>query len=802
MYRIDNSSADPNANGAGKSGFRNQNPASGVVGTVIDATFMNNVQEELVNVVTAVGIALDPDNKGQMLAAIRAISQLQAGNYGVDTGTANAYAVTLDPAISALGAGTDGLVVRFKVGNTNTGASTLSINGLSAVSLVRQDGSAVQAGDLVAGGVVSAIYEQVSNKFFVTGASGSVSGLKALAFQGFGTGLEDDGSANARVTSPVSNHTGTASYTFAEADRFRMVRRSNSGSAMTDTLPGATAGVLASGWSTTIVNLDSTASETISVGAGGGTVNGAASITLLPGQSAVIASDGTNYWAALGAVVAPADTSLVMTGGRLKVNETVSSISGSVAFHAAQHFGHYVSTAAATVTFDRLNTLGGGTCASYSAEGGAITLTPNSNDAFVAGAYTGAAGASYTIPQGASAFIIGDGASSGLWHLFFASQGELPVGGVVFANPGFTPPATNFLRSDGSQYSRSSYPTMAAAQDAYNVVSRGTGAITTTSNAPPNVVWGAGPSLYVIVGKGGVATTSAQSSPDGATWTARTMPSSLSWFQAAYIGATVNAYVAIASTTANSGAAYSGNGTTWSSATLSAAKQWSGVAASSTRAVAVCNDDGTVSVTTNASTWSAGGSLSGAGNKAKAVFWSPVANLFIAVEQGNNTYWTSLLADSWTARTFSNGSTCEFVASNYSGAVATVASTSTHTFIMLDNGTLWRTTDAINWVFNPVPIGVVLGVAATASMVMAMHNSGYLITSVDGGDSWCARLVPNVTVRSGGTGFSCADGGTTAVLTGCGCAGLVWSITSFNVDTTKFQTGLPLSQYAEYIRFA
>jgi phage-related tail fiber protein len=122
----------------------------------------------------------------------------------------------------------------------------------------------------------------------------------ALATMGIGAGLENDGSANLRVKNPVNAKTAQTSYSFAATDRAALVRRSNGGVAMTDILPGATAGVMPASWSTSVVNNDPSASLTISVGAGGGQIDGGSSLVLPAGASVVISSDGQNYWSERG----------------------------------------------------------------------------------------------------------------------------------------------------------------------------------------------------------------------------------------------------------------------------------------------------------------------------------------------------------------------------------------------------------------------------------------------------------------------------------------------------------------------
>lgn len=71
--------------------------------------------------------------------------------YGIDTGAANAYAVTYSPAVTAL---TDGMVLQFKAANTNTGVSTFNPNGLGARPIVYNSGAALGANTILANGDV------------------------------------------------------------------------------------------------------------------------------------------------------------------------------------------------------------------------------------------------------------------------------------------------------------------------------------------------------------------------------------------------------------------------------------------------------------------------------------------------------------------------------------------------------------------------------------------------------------------------------------------------------------------------
>jgi hypothetical protein len=73
---------------------------------------------------------------------------IRSPGYAVDTGTANAYVVTLNPAPTAYA---DGMAVTVKIKTTNTGASTLNINGLGAKAILDSHGNVLIAGKLKAG---------------------------------------------------------------------------------------------------------------------------------------------------------------------------------------------------------------------------------------------------------------------------------------------------------------------------------------------------------------------------------------------------------------------------------------------------------------------------------------------------------------------------------------------------------------------------------------------------------------------------------------------------------------------------
>jgi hypothetical protein len=92
-------------------------------------------------------------------------------NYATATGSTDAYIVALDANVTTLA---DGLEVRFKA-TVNTGPATLNVNSLGAKTIVRPDGSALQAGDIAAGQIATCVYDTTNARFQLaslsTGAS-------------------------------------------------------------------------------------------------------------------------------------------------------------------------------------------------------------------------------------------------------------------------------------------------------------------------------------------------------------------------------------------------------------------------------------------------------------------------------------------------------------------------------------------------------------------------------------------------------------------------------------------------------
>lgn len=168
MFRIDHPTAAgivPVPGAAGTPGyFTNGNPGTSTPATVVDADWLNMVQEELMNIVAAAVITPSKTTRNQVLAAINALIagatgagaiQAQAGNYVAAGGTANAITATFTPAV---GAHVTGMPLRIKIATTNTGATTL--NPGPGVKDVRDyAGQPLVGGELVAGAIAEFNYD-------------------------------------------------------------------------------------------------------------------------------------------------------------------------------------------------------------------------------------------------------------------------------------------------------------------------------------------------------------------------------------------------------------------------------------------------------------------------------------------------------------------------------------------------------------------------------------------------------------------------------------------------------------------
>jgi hypothetical protein len=82
--------------------------------------------------------------------------QLAAVVYAADSVGTDAYAVTLSPAPGACAAG---MTLRFKAGTANTGAATLNVNALGAITIKKRYNQDLATGDILANQIVEVVYD-------------------------------------------------------------------------------------------------------------------------------------------------------------------------------------------------------------------------------------------------------------------------------------------------------------------------------------------------------------------------------------------------------------------------------------------------------------------------------------------------------------------------------------------------------------------------------------------------------------------------------------------------------------------
>lgn len=151
--------------------------------------------------------------------------QQQAGNYGVDTGSANAYAVTLNPVPSSLSFLT-GVPIRVKIATANTGASTLTVNGLASTVIKNPNGTGLLSGQLVAGGIAIFMFDGTQfelqattypgrllgppQQFITSGTYVPTPGMAAVIFEVQGGGAAGAGAGGAAAGNVSLGAPGTS----------------------------------------------------------------------------------------------------------------------------------------------------------------------------------------------------------------------------------------------------------------------------------------------------------------------------------------------------------------------------------------------------------------------------------------------------------------------------------------------------------------------------------------------------------------------------------------------------------------
>jgi|GEM_PF-1518387 len=119
-----------------KTVFVDKDPASGVVGTIIKADFMNAINNHHHS-----GLAVDGAG---------------ALPYAADSGAGNSYAIALSPVLPQY---IIGMPIYFKAANANSDACTLNINNLGTISIKKHGTVDLLEGDISVGQIVGVVYD-------------------------------------------------------------------------------------------------------------------------------------------------------------------------------------------------------------------------------------------------------------------------------------------------------------------------------------------------------------------------------------------------------------------------------------------------------------------------------------------------------------------------------------------------------------------------------------------------------------------------------------------------------------------
>ncbi|MFL9907359.1 gp53-like domain-containing protein [Paraburkholderia sp. RL17-337-BIB-A] len=150
----------PTPASAGTPGFfTGGNPAGGQPATLVDADWLNMLQQELLNIVTAGGLTPSKTTYNQVLSAIKRIGQNTL--VLTDTGNANAYAAA-NPVPLVVGTWADGVVQAVKIAHANTGASTYAPDGLTAIPIYGLGLQPLQGGELALNGTAILMHATIA----------------------------------------------------------------------------------------------------------------------------------------------------------------------------------------------------------------------------------------------------------------------------------------------------------------------------------------------------------------------------------------------------------------------------------------------------------------------------------------------------------------------------------------------------------------------------------------------------------------------------------------------------------------
>ena len=181
---------------------------SKVDGNTVGGDEYNNIVNPLANLITSSGQTIDTSNT----QVVKAIADYAAvGTFYSEGGVVNAYSLSAIGNRLAPNAYSEGMEIRFRAGNANTGATTVNVAGLGVKSIKQGDGSTdLTAGDISTDFDTRARYDgtvfrlsnvsdvgnlTVNGKFNTTPVTETISSEGAITYSGATIQVNGEGGA-------------------------------------------------------------------------------------------------------------------------------------------------------------------------------------------------------------------------------------------------------------------------------------------------------------------------------------------------------------------------------------------------------------------------------------------------------------------------------------------------------------------------------------------------------------------------------------------------------------------------------
>jgi hypothetical protein len=255
----------------------------------------------------------DPDTGGAGWVAFSPAA-IQAGAYttGNDTGSANAYAVTLSPPPAAL---TPGMMVSIdNISGTNTGSSTINVNGMGALPIQGPAGAALQGGEMAVGYGALLRLNHAGTAFTLLATTGGSLPVKAATASNQAVNLGQLETLGIATNGSVAY---SASTTLTSANQGQIVFYTGT-AAGTFTLPAANA--LPAFQCKIVLSNQSSYPLTVAIPSGDGT--DLSPDVLQPDQYCCVVNDGNTVWRTLWTTAG--STSPFVVGNATASNEAVN----------------------------------------------------------------------------------------------------------------------------------------------------------------------------------------------------------------------------------------------------------------------------------------------------------------------------------------------------------------------------------------------------------------------------------------------------------------------------------------------